>query len=194
MNRLSSRQRLLLIFAALPVVLMVTSLAYMAVMSHVEGEPRTFWQSLEWAGETLTTTGYGADAAWDHPASVLFVVGLQFVGVFLVYTLVPFYMLPLIEERFERRLPSKPPSKLKSHVVILRYGAAVETLIEELLDAEVPVVIAELDEEQTRDLIQARREGNRRYRRVYPIYHKSMATLLGRCRLAHARALVLNGS
>ena len=32
-------------------------------MAALEGKPRTFWQSLEWAAETLSTTGYGADSA-----------------------------------------------------------------------------------------------------------------------------------
>ncbi len=39
-------------------------------MAYLEGTPRGFWESLEWSAETLTTTGYGADSHWRHPAMV----------------------------------------------------------------------------------------------------------------------------
>ncbi|MEO1366687.1 MAG: TrkA family potassium uptake protein, partial [Acidobacteriota bacterium] len=60
------RRRLLLVFAALPVVLVTVALLYKTGMAVLEGEYRTFWQALEWASETLTTTGYGADTRWHH--------------------------------------------------------------------------------------------------------------------------------
>ncbi|HEV7515886.1 MAG TPA: ion channel, partial [Thermoanaerobaculia bacterium] len=100
-----SQKRLLLLFLGLPVLVLGCTLLYMVGMSYLEGSPRGFWDSLEWSAETLTTTGYGADSHWRHPAMVLLVVTVQFVGVFLVFLIFPLFLIPFLEERFETRLP-----------------------------------------------------------------------------------------
>src|SRR4051812_41407763 len=112
-------------------------------MAALEGKHRDFWQSLEWAAETLTTTGYGADASWRHPLMVLLVVTVQFLGVLLVFLIFPLYLIPFLEERFETRLPQDAPKDLNGHAVIYRYGPAVETLLEELAGAGVPTLVLE---------------------------------------------------
>ena len=85
--------------------MIVTALLYMAGMTYLEGKPRNFWDALEWAGETLSTTGYRADSSWRHPLMVLFVVLVQFIGVFIVFLVFPVYLIPFLEDRFETRLP-----------------------------------------------------------------------------------------
>ena len=62
---LRSRTRLLGLLGALFFLLLVTTLLYMWGMSYLEGKPRGFWDALEWAGESLSTTGYGTTA--HHP-------------------------------------------------------------------------------------------------------------------------------
>ena len=57
-----STKRLLLLLLALPVTLHLFAWLYQLGMLHLEGKPRTFGQSIVWAAETLTTTGYGADS------------------------------------------------------------------------------------------------------------------------------------
>ena len=94
----------MLLVAALPVTLTVLALLYMLGMAHLEHDPRSFWQAFEWAGETMTTTGYGADAHWRHPAMVAFAVATQFVGVFMTFLVFPVFLIPYFEERFEGRL------------------------------------------------------------------------------------------
>ena len=68
-----STRGLLLLVASIPVTVLVLALLYMAGMHYLEGEPRSFLWSIEWAAETLTTTGYGADANWNSPLMVLLV-------------------------------------------------------------------------------------------------------------------------
>ncbi|MEM9593534.1 MAG: NAD-binding protein [Acidobacteriota bacterium] len=190
-----SRRRLLLVLAALPVVLTGFALAYMVGMRLLEGTERDFWSALEWAAETLTTTGYGNEASWDHPLMVLFVIGVQFIGVFLVYMLVPLLLLPLLEERFVARLPRELPKRLKGHVVIFRYGPAVETLILDLLEAEVPVALLELDEDEARGVLDRLKGDDGATPRHLHLLHEIATTeLLRRARLEESRALVLNGS
>lgn len=157
----------------------------MAGMALLEGQSRSFWQSVEWAAETLTTTGYGADSRWGHPVMVLYVTVVQFVGVFLVFLIFPLYLIPLLEERFETRLPQEAPASFAGHAVIYRYGPAVETLLAELATARVPTLVLEPDETVARRLFEAGQ----------PIVHRAFGDgALRAARLETARAIIANGT
>jgi Trk K+ transport system NAD-binding subunit len=181
---LRSQKRLLLLLGALPLLLVAAALLYMVGMSAFENESRDFWDSLEFAAETLSTTGYGNDANWSHPAMVVFVVVLQFLGVFLVFLIFPVYFIPFLEERFEARLPTSAP-KVSEHVVIYRYGAAVATLLEKLERSGVPAVVVEEDASAARRLLEKGRS----------VFHGRLDDgALKKARLLEARALVANGT
>jgi Trk K+ transport system NAD-binding subunit len=180
-----SRKRLLVLLVSLVAVVLASALLYMAGMALLEGQPRGFWQSLEWAAETLSTTGYGADARWNHPAMVLLVVVVQFLGVFLVFLIFPIYLIPFLEERFETRLPQEVPKDFADHVLIFRYGPAVETLLAELAAARVPSLVLERDDAVARQLFEHGR----------PVLHRGLdEEALTAARLDRARALVANGT
>ena len=118
------RARFLLAIACVPVVLVLTALGYMVLMEALEGEPRTFMQSLAWASETLTTTGYGRDAEWTHPALVAYVIVVQIAGLLAVFSLFPLFLLPFLEDRFESRIPNRLPP-VRGDLVIYGYGPSV---------------------------------------------------------------------
>ena len=179
-----SRKRLLTLLAALPLLLVVAAMVYMVGMAQLEGESRGFWQSLGWAAETLSTTGYGADVRWQHPVMVVFVVLLQFLGVFLVFLIFPIYLIPVLEERFEAKLPTET-EPLSEHVIIYRYGPAVATLLDEAAEAGLKVVVAETDAAQARRLVA---EG------VTVVYGRLEDRLLERCCVRDARAVIANGT
>ncbi|WP_020507685.1 potassium channel family protein [Lamprocystis purpurea] len=147
-----STKRLLALVATLPAALLLLAVIYMLGMSHLEGDPRGFWDSLEWASETLTTTGYGRDAHWHHPAMTLFVVTVQLSGMFLIFLLFPTYVLPYFEERFEQRLPRRLPS-MGGRVLFHRYGPSVDSLVAELRRVGAPFVILEQDRAIGRALV-----------------------------------------
>ncbi len=174
-----------MLLLAVPVLLVVSALLYQAGMGALEGSPRGFWDSLEWAAETLTTTGYGADATWRHPAMILLVVVLQFLGVFLVFLVFPVYLIPFLEERFETRLPAEAPRDLADHVVILGYGSPVESLIARLRDAGVGSVVVEPEP------VVARRLAGRG---CTVIQRELDDRSLAAARLGRARALIANSS
>ena len=77
-------------------VLVSIALVYMVLMAHVEGSPRSFWRALQWASESLTSTGYGADSTWSHPALVIFAIVVQFIGVGLVVALRAHGVVPVL--------------------------------------------------------------------------------------------------
>jgi Trk K+ transport system NAD-binding subunit len=153
-------------------------------MTYLEGKPRGFWDALEWAGESLSTTGYGRDSNWSHPLMVSYVVLVQFVGVFIVFLVFPVYLLPFLEERFETRLPKEIPG-LKDHVVIFDYGPPVATLLTELERADIATVVVEEDENDARQLHE---QGHR------VIYGNLDEGVLQKTYLAQARALIVNST
>jgi Trk K+ transport system NAD-binding subunit len=180
-----SRRRLAVLILGLLLTVLASAFLYMWGMALLEGKPRTFWESLEWAGETLSTTGYGADAKWTHPAMVLLVVVVQFLGVFLVFLIFPIYLIPFLEERFETRLPQEADKTLEGHAVIYRYGPGVETLLQELAEAKVPTLVLEEDEPQARRLVES---GVR-------VLHRGLSNgALESSRLLSARAIIANGT
>lgn len=186
------RHPLLFFFATLPLVVTFTALVYQVAMWRLEGKSRGFWTAVGWAAETLTTTGYGADSTWSHPLMVVFVVSVQFGGLVLAYILVPLLLLPMLEKRFAARLPTRVP-RHSGHVVIYRFGPAVETLIDELLEAAVAVVLIEADEVQARRLFERKNAEPRRFRAFHLLFGGSLVGTLGASHLAAARALIVNG-
>lgn len=177
-----STRRLIVLLALLPAAVLVLGILYMLGMIYLEGNPRTFWESLEWASETLTTTGYGADAHWDHPVMTLFVMGTQFLGMFLVFMIFPVYVLPYFEERFEARLPRTLPP-MAGRTLFYRYGPAIDSLLEECQRVGLPFVIFE------EDIILARNLRERGYSVVYSSLDEDPAALAG---IEQAHAVVTN--
>ena len=181
-NLKRSTRRLLALLAVLPATVMLLGTLYMLGMTHLEGQPRTFLQGLQWASETLTTTGYGGDNRWNHPAMALFVILGQFMGQFLVFLIFPIFVLPYFEEQFEARLPHVLPP-MAGVVLFYRYGPAIETLLEEFVRASVPFVIFE------EDLALARKLRDRGYPVVAGQIADAQAAL---AHVARARAVVSN--
>lgn len=178
-----SHKRLIALILSLVAFIILSALAYQLGMAQLEGKPRTFWEALEWSGETLSTTGYGADARWSHPAMVILVVAVQFVGVFLMFLIIPIYLVPFLEERFEERVPRKASDQLTNHVVVYHFGPAVETLLQRLSDKGVPALVVETDEAQARAVMES---GQR------VVFSRAEEDVLNVCRLHAARAIVAN--
>jgi predicted permease len=99
--------RFVAIVCMLAAVLLTLALLYMLGMEYLEEKPRNFWQSLQWAVGTTSTTGYSVDTSWKHPVMVVYVVLAQFVGVALLFVVLPIYLMPFLEARFETRLPTE---------------------------------------------------------------------------------------
>ena len=176
--------RIALLVATFIAVLLVMSLLYMLGMAHLEDKPRTFWQALQWAAGTTSTTGYGVDTSWKHPVMVVFIVFSQYMGVLLVFLVLPIFLVPFLEERFETKLPHES-ANAKDHVVIFDYGPAVATLLTELRQAGVTTVIIDENEAEARHLL----EGGHRV-----IFGSLDEGVLEKSNLAQARALIVNGS
>jgi voltage-gated potassium channel len=147
----SPARRLLALLALLPLTVLILGTLYMLGMDHLEGSPRTLLQALQWASETMTNTGYGADNRWNHPVMAMFVIITPFIGQCLVFLIFPVLMLPYFEDKFEVRLPQVLPP-MDGRVLFYRYGPAIESLVVEFENANSPFVILEEDMNQARSL------------------------------------------
>jgi Trk K+ transport system NAD-binding subunit len=176
-------RRFALLASGIFVFLLLSALLYDAGMDVLEGRHRTFLQSLEWASETFTTTGYGADNHWSHPLMILLVIGVQFAGVLIIALIVPLILLPYLESRFEERVP-REAGEISHHVVVYRFGPPVETLLQRLRTNNVPALVVETDETAARAVMES---GQR------VVFVRSDEDALDVCHLAEARALVVNG-
>jgi len=179
-----SQKRLLALVAALVLLVIATAFLYMAGMTYLEGKPRNFWDALEWAGESLSTTGYGADSSWRHPLMVSYVVLVQFIGVFIVFLIFPVYLIPFLEERFETRLPRDVPAA-QDHIVIFCYGPPVATLLEELEHTNIATLVVEENEAEARRLME---------RGHQVLYGNLDEGVLAQSHLQKARALIVNST
>jgi Trk K+ transport system NAD-binding subunit len=179
-----STRRLIVLAAGLVAFIIVIALIYELGMLKLEGKPRNFWRSLEWAVETISTTGFGSDNQWSHPAMVLFVIVIEIAGILLVPVIVSLVLVPFMEEQFERLLPRTAP-EMAEQVVVFRYGPAVETLLQRLRSANVPSLVVELDEAAARAVLE---------RELPVVFSRNEEDALDVCRLPTARALVANGT
>ncbi len=179
------RRRLLALILSVPILVVASAWVYQAGMAMLEGQRRTFWQALEFTAETLTTTGYGADHAWNSPWMVVFIIVLQFAGVFLVFLIFPIFLIPFLEERFEARLPAAVDEELTDHLVVYGYGPAVATLIAQTETAGLTTLVVEEDEAVARRLLES---GHR------VVFSRLDDGALDGARLGHARALIANSS
>lgn len=181
---LRTYKRFAILIGALIVLLLVLTLIYMLGMHHLEAKPRTFWQALQWAAGTTSTTGYGSDTAWQHPLMVIFVVFTQYLGVMLIFMVLPLFLIPFLEERFETKLPNAMVH-VRNHVVVFDYGPTVATLITELAQADIATVIIDEDESEARHLHALGHQ---------VIFGSLDEGVLEKSNLREARALIANGS
>ena len=177
-----ANKRFLALIALLPTTVLVLGWLYMVGMTQLEGTPRTFLQGLQWASETITNTGYGADNRWNHPVMALFVIITPFIGQFLVFLVFPVVVLPYFEKQFEVRLQHVLPP-MSGKVLFYRYGPAIESLLEEFNSKQTPFVIFEEDQELARSL------RDRGYNVVYGKLADGPAPLLN---VREAKAVVTN--
>ncbi|WP_232686338.1 potassium channel family protein [Halobacterium zhouii] len=148
---LTRRQRLVLAFGVglVTVVLLFTAIYYWG-MRALEGQPRSVFQAFNTVIETMTTTGYGADAPWTTPAMNVFVATMQVTGVVIGFVTLRILVIPLFERtplNLDDRLTIK-----NDHVVVAEYERDTEVLLDELEALDVEYVLIESDEEEAKRL------------------------------------------
>ncbi|MCD2202502.1 potassium channel family protein [Halobacterium sp. KA-6] len=144
---MSRQERRVLAYAGLLVAVAATyTVAFKHGMAFFEGRELTYVESLQFVGQTFTTTGYGEYAPWTSNVMLITVVVMQLSGVFLIFLTLPLFVVPWMEERLEVEPPRSVD--LEDHVVICGFGARDETLAAEL-DAQGVEYVVLTDDRDT---------------------------------------------
>jgi Trk K+ transport system NAD-binding subunit len=150
-SALTRRQRVLAVFAAAIVVIVLSfTLVYHWGITTLEGRSRTVFQSLQTVIETMTTTGFGADAPWETPWMNLLVVTIQATGVIMGFVTLRVLVIPLFERTpldLDDRLTKK-----RDHVVVAEYQRDTKVLLDELEALGVDYVLIDSEEDEAKRL------------------------------------------
>jgi Trk K+ transport system NAD-binding subunit len=145
-------------FAFVAAALVATAVGYQWGMRVYEGRPQTFLDSLQFAVEMFTTTGFGGDAPWTSPQMQLFIAVTDLIGMGILVGALPVLVGPLLENALSTTAPSELEASISDHVVICSYTTRTGELIKELDSNDVPYVIVEPDRERADELYE---EGHR---------------------------------
>ena len=148
---LTRRQRLVTTYAVVLVVLILLySVLYNYGMRTLEGHDHSLFRSFQTVVETMTTTGYGADAPWSSPLMNVFVVFMQLTGIVIGFATLRVLIIPLFE-----RAPLDLSDRLTAkddHVVVCEYRRDTGVLLDELERLDVDYVLIESDAEEAKRL------------------------------------------
>ncbi|MFW5948810.1 MAG: potassium channel family protein [Halolamina sp.] len=156
LDDLSRRHRLIVyyLFALVVLVLVYTGLYYWGMRTlEGYGPEYTVFNAFTTVIETMTTTGYGADAPWETPIMNLYVVFIQITGIGVGFFTLRLVIIPLFtgaEVDLDSRLSPK-----KDHVIICEYRRDSAVLLDELRQLEIDYVLISSDEENAKELSDA---------------------------------------
>ena len=129
-----------------------TALAYNFGMSAYEDRPRTTLDSLQFAVEMFTTTGFGGDAPWDSPQMQAFVTVTDLLGMAILVGALPVFVGPILENALSTKAPNQLESNITNHVIVCSYTTRADKLIEKLEANDTPYAVVESDTERAGDL------------------------------------------
>ncbi|RLM50669.1 TrkA family potassium uptake protein [Halorubrum sp. Atlit-28R] len=150
------KRRVVLYTVFLGVVLTVTAVAYRWGMRVYEGDPRTLIESLQFAIEMFTTTGFGGDASdWQSQQMHAFVAVMDLVGMLLLIGALPVVATPLLESAFSTTVPRSLEGDVEGHVVVCSDTTRSDALLNEFESEAVPYAVVEPDPDRALALYEA---------------------------------------
>jgi Trk K+ transport system NAD-binding subunit len=142
-------------FVLLAAAIVLTAKGYQIGMRVYEGRPRTFLDSLQFAVEMFTTTGFGGDSPWHSAEMNVFITLTDLLGVALLVGALPVFVAPIVENTLSTTTPQELGTAVSDHVVICSDTTRADELIRELEASGVPHVIVEPDRERADELYEA---------------------------------------
>jgi len=139
----------------LATAIILTAAGYQTGMRVYEGRPRTFLDSIQFAVEMFTTTGFGGDAPWESAEMHAFITLTDLIGMALLVGALPVFVAPVVENTLSTTTPQELEAAVTDHVVICSDTTRADELIRELEANDVPYVIVESDRERADELYEA---------------------------------------
>jgi len=180
------KRRALGYLALLTAAIVLTARGYQAGMRVYEGRPRTYLDSLQFAVEMFTTTGFGGDSPWTSAEMQAFVTVTDLLGMALLVGALPVFVGPVVEGALSTATPTELETTVTDHVVICSDTTRADELTSELETNDVPHVVVDSNRARAKEL----HEGETRAIHADP---KSTEGLDAAC-LSSARALFVDVS
>ncbi len=145
------QRRAIKTLVGLTVLMLLSTLAYHAIMIVFEGRTPRIGHSLQVVIETYTGTGYGSDAPWDSTVANTFVAVMDLSTFLLLFIVVPYVFRPVLENALSPTIPTETGAT--DHVLICGLQHQDRRLIEELEARDRDYVIVAPSEADTHALI-----------------------------------------
>jgi len=149
------KRRALGYIVLLATTIVLTATGYQTGMRVYEGRPRTLLDSLQFAVEMFTTTGFGGDAPWESAEMQAFITVTDLLGMAILVGALPVFVTPIVESALSTTAPQELETAVTGHVVICSDTTRADELIRELEASGVPYVIVESDRERAEELYEA---------------------------------------
>jgi Trk K+ transport system NAD-binding subunit len=151
-----ARRRVVVYVVVVLLAMLGYTAAYQIGMARLEGVDVGFVESLHVVVESFTTTGFGEDAGrWSTDGMFALSIAMQITGVVLIFTALPLFLVPLVEESLRVEPPES--ADLRGHVLICEFTPTARTLVRELDSMGVPHVVVVEDENEA---VSLHREGH----------------------------------
>lgn len=147
-----------LIKFALLLVLQISLYSYLFhVIMLQEGKDYSPMTGLYWTLTVMSTLGFG-DITFSSDIGRLFTIvvllsGVIFFMLMLPFTFIRFIYQPWIESKLKTRVPTELPESTSGHVVLAGFSIVTQSIVERLIQHNIPYVILVPDSEQALSLI-----------------------------------------
>jgi Trk K+ transport system NAD-binding subunit len=136
----------------LGLAILLTALGYQWGMRTFEERPQTFLDSVQFAIEMFTTTGFGGDAPWETAQMQVYVAVTDLLGMAILVGALPVFVAPILENALSTEAPKQLEGGVTDHIVVCSYTSRADELIEKLTANDVPYVVVESDSDRAADL------------------------------------------
>jgi len=164
---------LLRYLALLGIVVLIYSILFHIIMANVEGQNHSWVTGFYWTLTVMSTLGFG-DITFESDIGRFFSIVVLLTGIVSLLIVLPFafirhFYVPLLESKDKNRVPRQVPPGTKDHILLCSYDVIARDLTErlkqektpyyviendlakalEIHDDRVPVIIGELDNQET---------------------------------------------
>lgn len=150
-KRLYSQQPAFLLLFFLIFLIIFYAAVFSIFMRTFEGRAVSLVDAFFWTVSFITTTGSTLPIS-TAPLKLLSII-IQISSLALLFLAFPLIVLPQIEQRLGRSLPTMIGESLKDHVIIFGYNPLAESFIDELSGGERAILIVSQDREVVATLL-----------------------------------------
>jgi voltage-gated potassium channel len=131
-----------IIYVSIFTILVLTyCLVFQYLMRTYENKQYDFITAIYWVIVSMTTVGYG-DIYFNSPVGHLFSIVVALSGVMMIFAMLfPLVVTPWLEQTIRKELPAKVQAAFRDHIIICGYNQIVETLITELDEYGIPLLL-----------------------------------------------------